>query len=52
MNFANLPISILLSAFIYLSIIYGLLKIAENQTRAENMISDRVQEVPQRVKTP
>ena len=52
MNFANLPIFILLFAFIYLSIIYGLLKIAENQIRAENMISDRIQEVPQRVKTP
>ncbi|MEM7590010.1 MAG: hypothetical protein AAF383_00545 [Cyanobacteria bacterium P01_A01_bin.83] len=53
MNFANLPIFILLFAFIYLSIIYGLLKIAENQTRAaRNVISNRVQDVPHRVKTP
>lgn len=52
MNFIDLPIFILLFAFVYLSIVYGLLKIAENQKRSESMISDHSQDVTQRIKTP
>ncbi len=52
MNFINLPIFILLFAFVYLSIVYGLLKIAENQKRSENTISDQTQDVTQRIKIP
>lgn len=52
MNLINLPIFILLFAFVYLSIVYGLLKIAETHKRSENIISDQSQEVTQRIKTP
>ena len=47
MNFINLPISILLFAFVYLSIIYGLLKIAEAQKQSESMITDNPQDTSQ-----
>ena len=52
MNLINLPIFILLFAFVYLSIVYGLLKIAENHKRSKNVISDQSQDVTQRIKTP
>jgi|GEM_PF-2738779 len=57
MNFINLPIFILLFAFVYLSIVYGLLKMAEAQKQAENIVSNNivsnnVQDASQRVKTP
>ena len=52
MYFIDLPIFILLFAFVYLSIVYGLLKIAENQKQSENTISDQTKDVTQRIKTP
>ncbi len=51
MNFINLPIFILFFAFVYLSIIYGLLKIAETQKQSENMMTDNAQEASQLVQT-
>ena len=36
MDFTNLPISILFFAFVYLLIIYGLLRIAEMQIQQEH----------------
>ena len=52
MNLINLPIFILLFAIVYLSIIYGVLKIAEAQKRNVDVISDSAQEINQRIKTP
>ncbi len=46
MNLINLPIFILLFAIVYLSIVYGLLKMAETQKRNVNLLSsDRTQDV-------
>ena len=47
--FIELPIFILLFAFVYLVFVYGLLKMAEVQSR-ENIICDR--DNSQRIKTP
>ena len=47
--FIELPIFILLCAFIYLVIIYGLLKMAETQSR--DTLSNH-QDSSQRIKTP
>lgn len=52
MNFINLPIFTLLCAFVYLSIVYGLLKLAETHKQAKKTVTDNTQEVSQRVKTP
>ena len=52
MNLINLPIVILLFAIIYLSIVYGLLKIAEAHKQDINVISDSAQDINQRIKTP
>ncbi len=52
MIYLNLPIFILFLAFIYLLIIYGLLKIAETQKRSENIISDSSQDTSQGIKIP
>lgn len=48
----NLPIFILFLAFIYLLIIYGLLKIAEIQKREENIISNNSQDTSRGIKIP
>ncbi len=46
MNLINLPIFILLFAIVYLSIVYGLLKMAETQKRNVNLLpSDRTQDI-------
>ena len=51
MIFTNLPIFILLCAFVYLTLIYGLLKMIEMQQHKDNAIGDRSQEID-RLKTP
>ena len=48
--FIELPIFILLSAFIYLVIVYGLLKMAETQN-SQDVISNH-RDNSQRIKTP
>ena len=50
MIFIDLPIFILLCAFVYLTIVYGLLKIVEEQ-HEDNTIGDRSQEID-RLKIP
>ena len=50
MIFIDLPVFILLCAFIYLTIIYGFLKMVEEQ-HEDNAIGDRSQEID-RLKTP
>ena len=52
MDLINLPMFILLLAIVYLSIIYGLLKIAETQKRNINVVSDNSHDISQRIKTP
>ena len=51
MNFIELPVFILLSAFVYLVIVYGLLKMAETQSSRGNIISHS-RDNSQRIKTP
>ena len=54
MDFVNLPIFILLIAFVYLSIVYGLLKIVETHQQSENIeniISDNLPKTGQEVET-
>ncbi|MGF1589626.1 MAG: hypothetical protein ACFCU7_10340 [Pleurocapsa sp.] len=48
----NISIFILFLAFVYLLIIYGLLKIAEIQNRHEDIIADNSQDTSQRIKIP
>ncbi len=48
----NLSIFIVFFAFVYLLIIYGLLKIAETQKRKENIIAHNSQDPSQRIKIP
>ncbi|MBE9047038.1 hypothetical protein IQ255_22005 [Pleurocapsales cyanobacterium LEGE 10410] len=48
MNFTNLPVFILFFAFVYLLIIYGLLKIAEMQISQDDSPSseDKNRQIP------
>jgi archaellum component FlaF (FlaF/FlaG flagellin family) len=56
MNLSNLPFFILFFAIVYLSIVYGLLKIAEaqrnNVTKIYPKISRNVVDSKQQMKTP
>ena len=51
MKFVDLPIFIPLFAFVYLSIVYGLLKIAEAQKSTKNMMPKNSQGITQQAKT-
>lgn len=51
MNLFNLPVFILLFAIVYLSIVYGLLKMAQAQKTSNIMTSD-ANNTNQKVKTP
>lgn len=52
MNFINLPLFILLFAFVYLSIVYGLLKIAESAKQPKNIIYDNSQTASPQIEVP
>ena len=51
MNFIELPIFLLFSAFAYLVIVYGLLKMVETQSSRENILADG-QDNSRRINTP
>jgi hypothetical protein len=52
MNLSNLPVFILFFASVYLSIVYGLLKIAEFQRHNTRTISPNVADSKQPIKIP
>jgi hypothetical protein len=52
MNLSNLPVFILFFAIVYLSIVYGLLKVAEAQSHNATTISRSGVNSKQRIKTP
>ncbi len=52
MNYTDLPVFLLLCAFLYLLIIYGLLTMMAVQERKENIISQPPQDGERQIKIP
>lgn len=52
MNLISLPVFILFFAIVYLSIVYGLLKLAEAQKRDHTMISSNGVDTKPGIKSP
>lgn len=52
MNLYNVPIFILFFAIVYLTIVYGLLKMAEAQKQTSSMMTPKANDAERRVEAP